>query len=315
MGRRQRFHAPAATYHVMLRGNDKQPIFFSNGDRARMCLLLQEGTERFGHQILAFCFMTNHIHLAIRVKEVSISRVMQHLAFRYTRYINRRMNRIGHLFQGRFKSVLVDETRYLKELVRYIHLNPIRAGLVKYPEEYLWASHRAYMMSDEFTWLTKDCLLRCFDDNRHEAIALYHEYILKGIGMQSNLDFKVGLQEGILGDEEFIDEIIENIDLMPKRKIELSDLVTKACERYHLTENDLCAPGKHQMPSQVRALLALAVRERSNLPLEQLARFLKREASGLTKLANRLEKKCLESEAIATEVKEFRRLILEMEMS
>ncbi len=80
------------TYHVMLRGNNKQPIFFSNGDRARMCLLLQEGTERFGHQILAFCFMTNHIHLAIRVRDISISRVMQHLAFRYTRYINRRMN-------------------------------------------------------------------------------------------------------------------------------------------------------------------------------------------------------------------------------
>ena len=107
MARRRRFHLPNATYHVMLRGNDGQPIFFSEADRFRMCLLLQEGVERFGHSVHAFCFMSNHIHLAIQVADTSISQIMQHLAFRYTQHINRHQKRIGHLFQGRFKSILV----------------------------------------------------------------------------------------------------------------------------------------------------------------------------------------------------------------
>src|SRR5205807_6833133 len=124
----------------------------------------------------AFCFMSNHIHLAIQVGDISISRIMQHLAFRYARYINRQQNRIGHLFQGRFKSILVDEDRYLKELVRYIHLNPVRANLVASPEEYVWSSHRAYMNQDEFTWLTQDRLLKRFHHDPQVAIRNYEKY-------------------------------------------------------------------------------------------------------------------------------------------
>lgn len=98
MARRPRFHLPTATYHVMLRGNDRQPIFFSDHDKSRMCLLIQQGVERFGHSIDAFCFMSNHIHLAVRVADTSISKIIQHLAFRYTQYINRTYKRVGHLF-------------------------------------------------------------------------------------------------------------------------------------------------------------------------------------------------------------------------
>jgi putative transposase len=136
MARRPRFHTPSSTYHIMLRGNNGQDIFFSKSDRIRMCLLLQQCSERFDHQIEAFCLMTNHIHLAVRVSNTSISKFGHYLAFRYARYINKKYNRIGHLFQGRFKSVLVDDATYIKELVRYIHLNPVRAHLVSYPEQY-----------------------------------------------------------------------------------------------------------------------------------------------------------------------------------
>ena len=120
----------------MLRGNGGERIFFNDQDRWRMCLLIQEGDERYVHRLLGYCFMTNHIHLAIQVRQVKLSRIMQNLAFRYARYLNRKHKRIGHVFQGRFKSILVDSDRYLKELVRYIHLNPVRAGMVNLPEEY-----------------------------------------------------------------------------------------------------------------------------------------------------------------------------------
>src|SRR3990172_12163731 len=144
MARRARHSSNGATYHVMLRGNNGQQIFSSNRERCQFCLLMQEGVERYGHQILAFCFMSNHVHLAVRIKDVSLSKICQNLAFRYTRFYNWQHKTIGHLFQGRFKSVLVGSNRYLKELIRYIHLNPVRARLVENPLDYQWSSHQAY---------------------------------------------------------------------------------------------------------------------------------------------------------------------------
>ncbi len=117
--------------------NGGQTIFFDDKDRTRFYFLVQEGIERFSHCIHAFCLMSNHIRLAVQVGDVSLSRILQNLSFRYTRWINWRRNRTGHLFQGRYKAVLVDADAYLQGLTRYIHLNPVRARMVKEPEDYL----------------------------------------------------------------------------------------------------------------------------------------------------------------------------------
>ena len=309
MARRLRFHLPSAIYHIMLRGNDGQPIFFCDEDRCRMCLLMQEGIERFGHIIHSFCFMTNHIHLAVQVGEISISRIMQNLAFRYTRYINRKYNRIGHLFQGRFKSIIVDEKRYIKELIRYIHLNPVRAGLVEHPEKYMWSSHRAYLLQDEYTWLSCEKGLRNFGRTLNEAMNNYKAFILQGIGTENTLDFKSGHSDGILGDEEFLDEFFGTIKGFQKREIKFQELVERICIRFDLSEAALRAPGKHRLESKIRAILALFVRETENLSIEELAVFLGRDSSGLSKLANRLEKKCSQIPTLANEINELREWI------
>lgn len=311
MGRRCRFHSPTSTYHVMLRGNDGQPIFFSEEDRSRMCLLVQQGVERFGHNVEAFCFMTNHIHLAVRVADISISSIMHHLAFRYTRYINRLYKRVGHLFQGRFKSILVDDELYLKELIRYIHLNPIRAGLITDPQQYLWSSHRAYMELDEFVWLYKDRVLKKFHYERKNAVSNYEKYLLKGIGIETEFDFKSGYASGMIGDSEFVDRILTTVNLKQKRKVELSDLVVKVCEQCNLTHEELCKAGKHAKQSQARALLALLVREIDDLSLENLGQLLGREPSGLTKLATRLEIKSTRDATIARNILEMRCWLLD----
>lgn len=306
MARRQRFHSSMSTYHVMLRGNDGQRIFFSEGDRSRMCLLLQQGIERFGHCIEAFCFMNNHIHLAIKVGDISISRIIHHLAFRYTQYINRRYKRIGHLFQGRFKSILVDETSYLKELIRYIHLNPVRAGIVLEPQHFVWSSHKAYMDLDKFVWLSKDRVLKKFHQEYESSIKNYEKYVLKGIGIETEFDFKSGSKEGIFGDMEFVEETLHRTQLKQKKKIELADLIAKICEMNGLTERELCAAGKYIRHSQARALLALVVRETDCFSLVELGQFLGRDPSGLTKLATRLEIKSKSCKEISTKLKEMR---------
>jgi REP-associated tyrosine transposase len=309
MARRRRFHSQKATYHVMLRGNDGQQIFFCEADRVRLCLLMQEGVERFGHQIHAFCFMSNHIHLAIEVSEASISRIIQHLAFRYTRYINRSQKRIGHLFQGRFKSILVQGDLYMKELVRYIHLNPVRSGMVALPDKYVWSSHNAYMQEAAFTWLEQSRVLHCFGDTLGKAVQKYGEYVLKGIGKEPEFDFKSGDTEGILGTKEFAEDIIRQNSQTTKPNITLAELILEVCKRYRLSEQELCMPGKHPINSRARAVLALLARETKGISIEELARFLKREASGVSKLAIRLEKKSAETDPVAREIQELRNVL------
>jgi len=108
MARKPRIHLPGGFYHVMLRGNAGQDIFLTDEDRYHFYLLMQEGVERFAHRIHAFCCMSNHIHLVIQVADISLSRIMQNLSFRHTQWMNKKQRRTGHLFQGRYKAILVD---------------------------------------------------------------------------------------------------------------------------------------------------------------------------------------------------------------
>ncbi len=128
MARHPRIHLAGALYHVMLRGNGGQSVFIDDEHREHFESLVGEGVARFEHRIHGYCWMANHVHLAIQVNQVPLAKIMQSLSFCYTRWLNKRQNRIGHLFQGRYKALLVDADAYLLELIRYIHLNPIRAG-------------------------------------------------------------------------------------------------------------------------------------------------------------------------------------------
>ncbi len=312
MSRRARYHAPGATYHVMLRGNDGEEIFFSDRDRCIMSLLIQEGIERFGHRLLAYCFMTNHIHLAIQVDQVPLSRIMQNLAFRYTRYINWQQRRIGHLFQGRFKSIIVDSNRYLKQLVRYIHLNPVRAGLVLQPEEYRWSSHNAYLGNAKLVWLDPSVLLSSCADCPVEAISNFHSYVCAGINVPEEFDFKRGMHEGIFGDDDFAKAIKEKEKNPIKPQLSIPELVQAACERYQIDIITLKKPGKHRQAASVRAILSLLVCEESNATLEELAALLDRDASSLSKQVARLNIKKLSCRELQDEIAELRAYISQM---
>ncbi|MDQ6962322.1 MAG: transposase [Mariprofundaceae bacterium] len=153
MSRKPRVHLSGGYYHVMMRGNGGSPIFFSSADHTRFLLLMQEGLERYGHRIHAFCLMQNHVHLLIQVSDVPLSKIIQNLGFRYTRYINRCKQTTGHLFQGRYKAILIDADTYLLELIRYIHLNPVRAKVCSTPDLFAWSSHNSYINKQPIAWL------------------------------------------------------------------------------------------------------------------------------------------------------------------
>ena len=161
MARKPRLHVPGGLYHAILRGNARQQIFHGTGDRLRFYGLLADGVARFGYRVHAFCLMTNHVHLALQAGETPLSAGMQNLGLRYTQHLNARLRRVGHVFQGRFKAFLVDQDAYGLALVRYLHLNPVRARLVRAPAAYRWSSHRAYLGREGLAWLSTDWVLGC----------------------------------------------------------------------------------------------------------------------------------------------------------
>lgn len=147
MARKPRLHFPDACYHIIVRGNGGQDIFFDDDNRNHFLSLVEDGVERFSHRVHCYCLMSNHVRLVIQVADIPLSCIMQNLSFRYTRYINLKTQRIGHLFQGRYKALLIETDSYLLELARYIHNNPVRAKKVQVASDYQWSSHSEYVKS------------------------------------------------------------------------------------------------------------------------------------------------------------------------
>jgi REP-associated tyrosine transposase len=144
MARKPRVHFPGALYHVISRGNQRRAIYKDDEDYRRFQTLLSEVVKRYSITLCAYVFMPNHFHLLLEVGRVPLAKVMQSLLYRYTRHYNRRYRKVGHLFQGRYQAILCDRDNYLMKLIRYLHLNPVRAGMVSDPSRYRWSSHRDY---------------------------------------------------------------------------------------------------------------------------------------------------------------------------
>jgi len=240
MARKPRLHIPGGLYHVILRGNGGQDIFFSDIDKLYFESLVGEGIKRFGHRIHAYCWMKNHVHMAIQVGQVPLSKIIQNLSFRYTRYINRKMGHFGHLFQGRYRAILVDAESYLLELVRYIHLNPVRAKLVKRPEDYDWSGHKSYIGKKRESWLTEEWVLGQFSEHSGKSIERYKDFIAEGIGEEYRREFHYGSKGGrILGEDSFIEEVLKEEAEKEYTGIAVDRIIDVVCERYEVKEIEL----------------------------------------------------------------------------
>jgi REP element-mobilizing transposase RayT len=194
MGRPLRSHEAGAVYHIMSRGNDGQDIFLDSADYRRFLGLLSELKRRHGIRILAYCLMPNHFHLLPRVGAVPIWVTMQQLLTRYANHFNFKHDRRGHLFQSRYKAIPCVSDTYLLELLRYIHLNPVRAGLVRRPEEWPWSGHLAYLRGNPDSIADSQFLLAVFSDDPARARWAY------AIFMASARDSKPELQSDSLPD-------------------------------------------------------------------------------------------------------------------
>ncbi len=248
MARQLRIEYEGGFYHITSRGNQREKIFWGAKDRERLKTILGRTKERYGYLLHAYVFMSNHYHLLIETPHANLHQVMQNINTSYTVFVNKKYHRSGHLFQGRYKAFIVDKDKYLLALSRYIHLNPVRAGVVKRAEQFRWSSYQEYLYGRKGETLTDtDETLGFFSKQRAVAVRKYREFVEAGTQGKSPLPDAMG---SILGDEGFREGVLKFLRVtsdkagIPEiRKIErtheIKDIVIGVAGYYGLRESDL----------------------------------------------------------------------------
>ncbi len=211
MSRQLRIKYSGALYHITARGNGKAIIFIDDDDMYKFLDILEICTKAFNFICHGYCIMGNHYHLLIETPDANLSAGIHRLNSIYAQYFNKQHDRIGHVFQGRFKAILVQRDNYLLELCRYIVLNPVRAGIVNHPAEYKWSSycHTIGTAGKNSPFLTASWILAQFDDDLFLARSKYTDFVMSGLNATSPIkDTKAGL---ILGTESFIESLGKRI--------------------------------------------------------------------------------------------------------
>ena len=210
MSRPLRIEFAGALYHVTSRGNGRKPIFRKDQDRLSFLEVLDKVNRRYHWLCHAYCLMSNHYHLIIETPEGNLSRGMRQLNGVYTMYFNRRHRTVGHVFQGRYKAILVEKESHLLEVCRYVVLNPVRASLVERPEEWSWSSYRGTAgLNKPHRSLTVDWILGQMGKRRKEAVKGYRNFVRDGIG--EGTIWKKVKGQSILGEENFIDQFLGHV--------------------------------------------------------------------------------------------------------
>jgi putative transposase len=295
---------PGAFYHVISRGNERKAVFQTVRDREQYLSYLESAHNRYGAVIHAYCLMGNHYHLLLETPRGNLSQVLHHINGAYTTYFNVKRGRSGHLFQGRFKGILVEKDAYCKELSRYIHLNPVRAGLVRTPLEYRWSSYRYFIKKGgKPDWLTTEWVLEDFGGCGKKGFRRYREYVERVDSRALENPLTKVVASTYLGSEEFIRRIggeyldHSRIDRrnVPAIKIilkapslrEIEETVGKTIGRDHVLFKKMCVYSSHQ---------------HSGLGLDEIGAYFGMRGSAVSQLSRRFRETIRED-------KELRRIL------
>ncbi|MEO8431229.1 MAG: transposase [Acidobacteriota bacterium] len=291
MARPLRLEFPGAVYHVTARGNERRLIFTDDEDRLDYLARLDHYRTKFGFRLLAYCLMSNHLHLAIRRGPAPLSRVMAGLHSSYTQSFNRRHRRVGHLFQGRYKAFLVQEDRYLQALVRYIHLNPVRARMVERPCDYRWSSERFYRRGGAPPWLDIDEALPSFGPTRRSALRRYLQLTDGTIDPSSEYENLPALDQVVKGNELFaLTRLGEAGQLDPPlRGLSEAGVIAAVSRLTHIPVADLVGPCKGGAIAAARCMAAFVAVRYAGISRRRMARRFHRDDSSLARPVHRLE--------------------------
>ena len=249
MARPLRIEYQGAWYHVMNRGRRAEKVFKDQHDYKMFVDLLKGTLEMWNLRIAAYCLMPNHYHILAQTPDANLSRGMRHLNGVYTQKYNRRHSCDGQLFRGRYKSILVSADSHLLELVKYIHRNPLKAGLAKGVNDYIWSSHKGYLsVSKKWEWLHKEVIFSMLTKNRSERFRRYKKFVSTEDDESICKIFESRRWPSIFGPESFVDwvkgkyyerklddEVPESRELAPEKDL----IITKLCEFYDVSIEEL----------------------------------------------------------------------------
>jgi len=249
MARPLRIEYEGAFYHVTARGNERRKIYYSQSDYEKFKDYLKEAQEKYGYVLHCYVLMNNHYHLILETREANLSRVMHYINGSYTNYINIKRKRSGHLFQGRYKAILIDRDRYLLELSRYVHLNPIRAAVVAKPEDYVHSSYRSFVSKSKEDIVHCDLILEMVSKGGKGGGRRYRDYVEEAIGWSLENPLKGVYGGAILGRVSFIKEslrrlgdgILQKEEISYRRELQAgyeSEEVIEAISNYFKVSHD-----------------------------------------------------------------------------
>lgn len=285
MARKPRIEFEGGFYHVITRGNQRQRVFLDEKDFSKYLEFLSDYKERYGFWIYAYVLMSTHVHLLIETGQVPLSKILQGINQRFTMYFNWRYGTVGHLFQGRYKAILCDKDAYLFSLVKYLHCNPVRAGMVRQPEEYRWSSHREYLGMDKSGLVDIELLLRVFSEGLKRGRRLYREYMSEEEKTPKE-DFYRTVDQRVLGDEAFVERVRERVErraLTGRRRhgVSLTEIARGIEEITGIGLSGLKGKGKDSEVMEGRKMFSLAGREYGYRGKE-IAEFLGKDPAAVT---------------------------------
>jgi putative transposase len=322
MPRQARLDVPGALHHIMVRGISKTDMFGDDQDRTRFLERLGVTVMEGQCTVYAWALMTNHVHILFKSGKQGISSVMRRLLTWYAQYYNRRHKRTGHLFENRYKSILCDEDNYLLALVRYIHLNPLRAGIVKTIEElnrYPWSGHRTIVGKTTYPWMDTEYVLAQFGNTRRKALHEYRSFMLEGAGQghikeliggglirsQGGCSQVLSLQrrgqkedfdERILGGGAFVHNILKEAEENQLRQVKakrggkiIQKIIEEECRKKGISIMELKGGGKRRKVSDTRARIAVRGRDELGLTAAAIARQVGVNTSAITRASARMD--------------------------
>jgi REP element-mobilizing transposase RayT len=268
MARKPRIHVPGAFYHVMARGNRKQDVFQDDDDYHTYLRLVKKYSQRYGVEVHGYVLMPNHVHFLLRVGDIPLAKFMQGVQQSYTQIYNKRHDQVGHLFQGRFKSLLVDKDAYLLELIRYIHLNPVKAGLVNDPRSYRWSSQWNYFHTREEDWVKTGFI--------KSILAQYGGTVVD--------DYQL-VPDSVPGNDASIqkENVQRQLQDVAHLKLDLDALLSVVSEFTGVAPQLVAGSGRVKQALEARRLLVYAACRWGRYSLAEVAGFLNRTESTISK--------------------------------
>ena len=271
MARAYRLQAEDCFYHVTGRGNDRKQIYASDYDYRKFLEYVLTAKKRFDFYLYAYVLMPNHYHLLIKTRHANLSKIMHNINSSYTTYYNIKHNKTGHLFQGRYKSIVVDADSYFSTLTKYIHLNPVKAKMVESPEEYTWSSYKGYIEHRGGSYIDKDQVDKVLGIKAKE----YRQFVMDGIGKKEENPLKDVYGGFILGNASFIKDKLSAL----KEQVGNKDISHKRALRKYASAEDINDLMKREYGKSFAELIKKRTR---GIKDKKIAIYLLRRLAGLS---------------------------------